>query len=102
VTLPAPLGVHYPVKIRAIPLLLVRLATVVDYADEAAALNGIAREIALFAVSSRTTDEVALRDAVSTSVSDKHFRPPVVLATTERSLQAVVTVEALYKVFERC
>jgi DNA mismatch repair protein MLH1 len=99
--LPAPLTSAWPVRLRAVPLLLLRLAFSIDYSTEVSALLGIAREVALFATAEATVDEMALREAVASAVACPSFFPPASLASRD-SIQAIVTVEALYKVFERC
>jgi hypothetical protein len=83
--LPAPLTSAWPVRLRAVPLLLLRLAFSIDYSTEESALLGIAREVALFATAEATVDEMALREAVASAVrarrSSRRRRWPIAIAS---------------------
>jgi DNA mismatch repair protein MLH1 len=97
---PAPLGVTWPLRQRAVPLLLIRIATAVDFSSETTALGGVGREIALLTAASEVDSNLPLREAVAESVR-RNVQLPAAMAS-EQSVVAIVTVEALYKVFERC
>jgi hypothetical protein len=128
-TVPALMGPHFPIHPGGLPLLLLRLATDVDYSDEARCFAAIARELALLysfsaaaiprdcrnsADSSNETGACGVgptsieraaalvRDAVIPALRMADFAPPLRGMWKEKVLQTLVTTEQLYRVFERC